>query len=90
MDAPSHICENGKIQLFFVFLYHQSEKVMRISVSATISMVSEVSCCTGVQTVNDLENMGMKIVGVWSKDLICLALIYSSLIQMMVVLSIYL
>ena len=67
MDAPSHICENGKIQLFFVFLYHQSEKVMRISVSATISMVSQVSCCTGVQTVNDLENMGMKIVGVGAR-----------------------
>lgn len=40
---------------------------MRVSVSATISMVSEVSCCTGVQTVNDLENMGMKIVGVGAR-----------------------
>ena len=40
---------------------------MRISVSATISMVSEVSCCTGVHTGNDLENMGMKIVGVGAR-----------------------
>ena len=37
---------------------------MRVSVSVTISIVSGVSCCTGVQTVNDLENMGMNIVGV--------------------------
>ena len=35
-----------------------------VSVSVIISTVSEVSCCTGVQMVNDLENMGMNIVGV--------------------------
>ena len=60
MDAPSHISQDGKMD-------HQLEKVMRVSVSSTISMVSEVSCCTGVQTVNDLENMGMKIVGVGAR-----------------------
>ena len=37
---------------------------MRVSVSAIISIGSEVSCCTGVQIVNDLENVGMNIVGV--------------------------
>ena len=37
---------------------------MTVSVSAIISTVSEVSCCTGVLMVNDLENMGMNIVGV--------------------------